>query len=128
MWRSIRDEIRQLEREHRTDLAAVGIEAPYIGPNRMGSLNHARNIGHHEAFAHLSFPYAPQLLIYPAEWRRLLGLPGKGKEAPYAYAEAELAHAQRVRGYARGTADPIDQDSADAICIAKALAQMTQDI
>jgi hypothetical protein len=119
-WRIIRDRLRQLERQHHTDVRTIGIEAPYVGPNRMGSLNHARNIGQQEALAHTSFPYATQRLIMPAEWRRALGLSTRGKIEPYAHANKMIDYSHSARSYQADYPD-LDQDAADAICIAYSL-------
>jgi hypothetical protein len=108
-YRLIRDEIRWTEKDHKRDLRTIGIEAPYVGPNRQGSLNHARNIGQAEAWMFSSFPYAEQVIVHPSTWRRALGLPGKGKDAPFAYAETAWD------GWIG------EQDTADAICIVDAL-------
>ena len=108
-YRMIRDEVRQLEERHASDLRTIGIEAPYVGPNRQGSLNHARNIGQAEAWMFSSFPYARQLIIQSTSWRRALRLPGRGKDAPFAYAATAWD----------GVID--EQDTADAICIVNAL-------
>jgi hypothetical protein len=108
-YRGIRDELRRLEELHGSDLRTIGIEAPYVGPNRQGSLNHARNIGQAEAWMFSSFPYAEQLIVQPAAWRKALGLPARGKDAPFAYAETAWDGAIA------------DQDTADAICIVDAL-------
>ena len=113
-YRGLRDEVRRLEELHATDLRTIGIEAPYVGPNRQGSLRHARNIGQAEAWMFSSFPYAEQVIVQPAAWRRALGLPARGKEAPMLYAQ---------RTYARVD----DQDAADAICIVSALPHLEQD-
>ena len=114
-YRMIRDEVRQLEERHGSDLRTIGIEAPYVGPNRQGSLNHARNIGQAEAWMFSSFPYAEQLIVQPASWRRALGLPPRGKDAPFAYAETAWDGAIA------------EQDTADAICIVDALPHLEQE-
>ena len=114
-YRMIRDEVRQLEERHGTDLRTIGIEAPYVGPNRQGSLNHARNIGQAEAWMFSSFPYAEQLIVQPAAWRRAIGLPPRGKDAPFAYAETAWDGAIA------------EQDTADAICIVDAIAILEQE-
>lgn len=114
-YRMIRDEVRQLEERHGSDLRTIGIEAPYVGPNRQGSLNHARNIGQAEAWMFSSFPYAEQLIIQPAAWRRAIGLPTRGKDAPLAYAETAWDGAIA------------EQDTADAICIVDALPHLEQE-
>ena len=112
LWKDLRDNLRSVERDANQDVRIIGIEAPYVGPNRQGTLAHARNIGQQEAFAYTSFPYAEQRLIHPSEWRRALGLPMRGK-AP------AMEHASSFVAYEPGEGI-IDQDTADAICIADA--------
>jgi hypothetical protein len=114
-YRMIRDEVRQLEERHDSDLRTIGIEAPYVGPNRQGSLKHARNIGQAEAWMFSSFPYAEQVIVQPASWRRAIGLPARGKDAPLAYATTAWD----------GVID--EQDTADAICIVDALPHLEQE-
>ena len=116
LWKDLRDNLRGLERASRQDVRIIGIEAPYVGPNRQGTLNHARNIGQQEAFAQSSFPYAEQRLIQPSEWRRALGLPPRGKVAPMDYA----LRLMKTNHIIDEDTSWIDQDTADAICIADA--------
>ena len=113
-YRGIRDELRRLEELHGSDVRTIGIEAPWVGPNRQGSLRHARNIGQAEAWMFSSFPYAEQIIVQPAAWRKALGLPARGKEAPMLYAQ-------------RTHTDVDDQDTADAICIVSALPYLEED-
>jgi Holliday junction resolvasome RuvABC endonuclease subunit len=110
-WNLIRDEIRNAERQSHRDLHRIGIEDSYLGPNKRGSLNLARTIGHVEAWAFVSYPYASIDRIPAASWRSLCGLPGRGKEAPLAYAQ-ELHAGLTI------------QDTADAICIAIAAGRL----
>ena len=114
-YRMIRDGVRQLEELHGSDLRTIGIEAPYVGPNRQGSLRHARNIGQAEAWMFSSFPYAEQLIVQPAAWRRAIGIAPKGKVAPRLYAET------------RWDEDVWEQDTADAICIVDALPMLEEE-
>jgi len=113
-WKQIRDQIRVFENEYAVDLYAIGIEQPFAGPNRKITVDHARNVGQHEALCEASFPDAFQVLIHPATWRRVLGLAPKGKSHPYSYA-GELLHRQGFESWR------LEQDTADAICIVSAL-------
>lgn len=113
-YRGIRDDLRRLEELHGSDLRTIGIEAPYVGPNRQGSLRHARNIGQAEAWMFSSFPYAEQIIVPPTAWRKALALPVRGKQAPMLYAQ-------------RTYNDVANQDAADAICIVKALPMLEED-
>jgi hypothetical protein len=115
-WKTIRDEARRIERITHTHTRAVVIEDAWLGPNRLGSLNHARCVGHAEAFAIHAFPYALIERVMPQSWRALLNLPKKGKEGAMRYSERVCEISNKHSGWA----DELDQDSADAICIAYA--------
>jgi hypothetical protein len=115
-WKTIRDEARRIERITHTHTRAVVIEDAWLGPNRLGSLNHARCVGHAEAFAIHAFPYALIERVMPQSWRALLNLPKKGKEGAMRYSERVCEISNRQSGWA----GELDQDSADAICIAYA--------
>jgi hypothetical protein len=115
-WKTIRDEARRIERVTHEQTRAIVIEDAWLGPNRQGSLNHARCIGHAEAFALTSFPYATIERVMPQSWRALLSLPRKGKEGAMRYSE-RICDISCIQS---GWADMLDQDSADAICIAYA--------
>lgn len=121
-WKTIRDEARRVERITHTHVGAIVIEDAWLGPNRQGSLNHARCIGHAEAFAIQSFPYALIERVMPQSYRALLCLPRKGKEPLMSFAKRILDTAHSDHGYTApsGWADELDQDTADAICIAYA--------
>jgi Holliday junction resolvasome RuvABC endonuclease subunit len=115
-WKLIRDEARRIERITHSHTQAVVIEDCWLGPNRQGSLNHARCVGHAEAFALHAFPYALIERVMPQSWRALLSLPRKGKEGAMSYSKRICDISTRQSGWA----DELDQDSADAICIAYA--------
>jgi hypothetical protein len=115
-WKLIRDEARRIERITHNHTQAIVIEDAWLGPNRLGSLNHARCVGHAEAFAIHAFPYALIERVMPQSWRALLNLPKKGKEGAMRYSERVCEISTRQSGWA----DTLDQDSADAICIAYA--------
>ena len=115
-WKTIRDETRRIERITHSHTQAIVIEDAWLGPNRLGSLNHARCVGHAEAFALHAFPYALIERVMPQSWRALLNLPKKGKEGAMRYSERICEISNRHSGWA----DKLDQDSADAICIAYA--------
>lgn len=124
-WKQIRDEARRIERITHKHVGAVVIEDAWLGPNRQGSLNHARCVGHAEAFALTSFPYALIERVMPQSYRRLLCLPNKGKEPLMSFAKRIIDTAHSDYGYTApsGWSDELDQDSADAICIAYAAQQ-----
>lgn len=121
LWKQLRDQIRNMERIHHTELRVIGIEAPYIGVNRQTALQHARTIGMMEAFAYTSFPYARLELVQPRSWRSALGLKGTGKQDPFDWATRELNTQHSDLSYVEpsGWASELDQDAADAICIAR---------
>lgn len=110
-WKTIRKMIRKAEAKTRRDAAIIGIEDAYLGPNRMGSLHHARTIGQLEAFAFSSCPYALIARVPSVSWRKALGISTRGKEAPFEYATLRLDYGYHVDS----------QDEADAICIVLSL-------
>ena len=121
-WKTIRDEARRIERITHDQVGAIVIEDAWLGPNRQGSLNHARCIGHAEAFAIQSFPYALIERVMPQSYRALLCLPRKGKDPLMSYARTiiDMAHSDNAYTTPSGWNEPLDQDTADAICIAYA--------
>lgn len=107
-WLRIRADARRIEDSMRLDVARVGIEDVWFGPNRRGVINHSLSVGQTMAWSHTAFPYSRILLISPQTWRSACGLPRAGKTSALAYAENAAAHAIE------------SQDEADAICIALA--------
>lgn len=120
-WQRILDNLRVVEDRQKRDVWAIGIEAPYLGPNRQGSLNHARTIGQLQAFALASRPGAEHLLVQPSEWRSAIGVKMTGKAAPFEYANRCLDYSQTALDYQSSLWPDLDQDAADAICIAHAV-------
>ena len=119
-WQRILDNIRVVEDRHKRDSWSITIEAPYLGPNRQGSLNHARTIGQIQAFALASRPGSEHMLVQPAEWRSAIGVKMTGKDAPLEYANKCLDYSQAALDYQTAIWPELDQDAADAICIAHA--------
>ena len=90
------------------DIQLVLIEAPWIGPNRQGSMRHAMSVGNVAGIA--ATRLGPKILvdtIQPAQWRRLCGLPSRGKTPVAEWANDVL----NLR---------VTQDEADALGIATA--------
>ena len=90
------------------DIQLVAIEAPWMGPNRQGSMRHAMAIGNLAGIA--AARLGPTILIdtiQPADWRTTCGLPTKGKTPIHSWAVGVLGV-------------DVDQDQADALGIATA--------
>ena len=90
------------------DIQLVLIEAPWMGPNRQGSARHAMAVGNLAGIA--AARLGPSILIdtiQPATWRRLCGLPTRGKQPVHQWACNRLGIT-------------VDQDQADALGIATA--------
>ena len=101
-WRTISHNATQTG-----DIQLVLIEAPYAGPNRRGSLNHAMAIGNLAGIAAARLGSSILVdTIQPATWRTLCGLPTRGKEP--------------VLTWASDLWPVADQDQADALGIATA--------
>ena len=80
---AVRDElVTILHKAHAEDVDVVGVfvEAPYAGPSRKVTVDHARWVGNVEAIAWRVFGHALIEVIQPREWRQLLGIRGAGKE------------------------------------------------
>jgi Holliday junction resolvasome RuvABC endonuclease subunit len=60
-------------RQH--DIACVYVEAPYVGPNRQGALNHAMTIGQVVQACDRRWR-VPVELVAVSEWKQLCGLSG----------------------------------------------------
>ena len=71
------------------DVVGVFVEAPYAGPNRKVTVDHARWVGNVEAIAWRVFGHALIEVIAPREWRQLLGIAGPGKEPVRRWAEGQ---------------------------------------
>lgn len=104
--RLIRQSLNMLGWRH--DVALVYVEAPHVGPNRMGSLRHAMTIGSVIQACDRRWPNAPVELITSPEWKRACGLKGNATKAGVMSRARELHFA------------PETQDAADAACIAYA--------
>lgn len=90
------------------DIQLVAIEAPWMGPNRQGSMRHAMAIGNLAGIAAARLGETILIdTIQPADWRRACGLPTRGKQPIHSWACARLGV-------------DIDQDQADALGIATA--------
>ena len=89
---AVRDElvsiIRRADAED-VDVVGVFIEAPFAGPSRKVTVDHARWVGNVEALAWRMFSHALIAVIQPREWRQLLGITGPGKEPVRKWAEGQ---------------------------------------
>lgn len=89
------------------DVCAVILEDAYAGPNQRGTINHALSVGNVEAFAIARWPTILVERINAPQWRRLCGLPARGKEPVSQWAANKTGHV-------------LDQDASDAFAIAVA--------
>jgi len=78
----------QMSREC-VDVVGVFVEAPFAGPSRKVTVDHARWVGNVEAIAWRVFRYALIEVIQPREWRQVLGIRGSGKEPVRKWAEGQ---------------------------------------
>ena len=107
--------IEHLHEKHNDKPLAIGLEAVFIGPNKLGSIRAAMALGQIESICDYEWPDATQKILTAAQWRRYCGIKQGGKEPVMEWAlnivddwyDGDLA---------------LDQDSADAIAIAYAVA------
>jgi Holliday junction resolvasome RuvABC endonuclease subunit len=104
------DEIEQLADKH--EVQRVGMEAVFVGPNKLGSIRAAMALGQVEMAADCVWPNADQKVLTAAQWRRLAGVEGGGKEPVMEWAANVCS--------SFGVDVPKMQDAADAIAIAYA--------
>ena len=90
----------------------IGLEAVFVGPNKLGSIRAAMALGQVESICDYLWPDAHQKILTAAQWRRLADVPPGGKESvmQWAIERCEADDAEK----------PVGQDSADAIAIAVA--------
>lgn len=88
----------------------IGLEAVFVGPNKLGSIRAAMALGQVESICDYLWPDAEQKVLTAAQWRRLANVPPGGKQSVMEYAEAvcEKHEAPKIEG----------QDAADAVAIA----------
>jgi Holliday junction resolvasome RuvABC endonuclease subunit len=89
---AVRDElvtISHVADSHAIDVVGVFIEAPFAGPSRKVTVDHARWVGNVEALAWRVFSFALVEVIQPREWRQLLGITGPGKDPVRLWAEGQ---------------------------------------
>ena len=89
------------------DVVGVFIEAPFAGPSRKVTVDHARWVGNVESIAWRVFSFALIEIIQPREWRQILGITGAGKPPIRKWAEGQWPE---IAGRT--------QDEIDAACIA----------
>lgn len=90
----------------------IGLEAVFVGPNKLGSIRAAMALGQIEMVCSCMFPNARQKVLTAAQWRSLAGVVGSGKDGVM-----DWAH-----DYTEGDT-PADQDAADALAISVAAAR-----
>ena len=90
----------------------IGLEAVFVGPNKLGSIRAAMALGQVESICDYLWPDAHQKILTAAQWRRLANVPPGGKESVMQWA------IERCK--ADDAEKPTGQDSADAIAIAVA--------
>lgn len=94
---AVRDELVSISHQadaKDVDVVGVFLEAPFAGPSRKVTVDHARWVGNVEAIAWRVFGHALIEVIQPREWRQALGIrgPGKGPVAKWAVGQwPELA-------------------------------------
>lgn len=93
----------------RGDVCAVFIEDVWAGPSMRGNLQHASAVGNVEAFALERWPDQLVARVAPSTWRKLNGIPARGKPPVAEWASAR----EPAREFHT-------QDEVDALAIATA--------
>ena len=88
----------------------VGMEAVFVGPNKLGSIRAAMALGQVESICDYLWPDADQKILTAAQWRSHCGIEQGGKEPVMRWA-SDLCNDSDV-------GLPETQDAADAIAIA----------
>ena len=107
------DEVERIADKH-PDIHKVGIEAVFVGPNKLGSIRAAYAVGQLEAICEAAWPEADQKILTATQWRSLCGIKQGGKEPVMEWAIGCCHDNDSV--------PPANQDAADAIAIAWATA------
>jgi Holliday junction resolvasome RuvABC endonuclease subunit len=96
---------------------AIGFEAVFIGPNKIGSVRAAMALGQAESICDYEWPDAKQKVLTAAQWRKFCGIRQGGKEPVMQWA-LDFAGPNLTKMFSIDKS----QDSADAIAIAFATA------
>jgi Holliday junction resolvasome RuvABC endonuclease subunit len=106
------------DEEDGADVKGIGLEAVFIGPNKLGSIRAAMALGQVEMACAFEWVIAKQKVMTATQWRSLCGISQGGKQPVMDWA---LDQCERMY------APPEDQDSADALAIAYAAAKWFAD-
>jgi Holliday junction resolvasome RuvABC endonuclease subunit len=102
--------MEDLHDAHKIEPNGIGMEAVYVGINKLGSIRAAMALGQIESICDYEWPDAEQKVLTATQWRKVCGIPQGGKVPVMEWAEAY-------------TGETIDsQDDADALAIAYATA------
>ncbi|CAB4187317.1 hypothetical protein UFOVP1158_9 [uncultured Caudovirales phage] len=94
------------------DVDLIGLEAVFVGINKLGSIRAAMALGQVESIADYLWPDSEQKVLTATQWRAACGIPQGGKEPVMEWA-VNLCNKYEV-------GLPESQDAADAIGIAYA--------
>ena len=98
--------------EQHPSIKTIGLEAVFVGPNKLGSIRAAMALGQVESICDYLWPDADQKILVATQWRSACGIKQGGKESVMEWALVACAEA--------GVDAPENQDAADAIAIATA--------
>ena len=90
----------------------IGMEAVFVGPNKLGSIRAAMALGQVESICDYLWPDARQKILTATQWRSACGIQQGGKQPVWEWAIK--------RTMDDGTHAPLNQDAADAIAIGHA--------
>lgn len=91
------------------DVHYIGLEAVFVGPNKLGSIRAAMALGQIEAICDAFWPDAKQKILTATQWRSACGIQQGGKHPVMEWALEQTTDAKLTA--------PHNQDAADAIAI-----------
>ena len=94
------------------DIHQIGLEAVFVGPNKLGSIRAAMALGQVESICDYLWPSADQKILTAAQWRSHCGITQGGKEPVMEWARSICKDSDADA--------PATQDAADAVAIAYA--------
>ena len=100
-------------------IKGIGLEAVFVGPNKLGSIRAAMALGQVESICDYLWPDARQKVLTASQWRSICGIEQGGKEPVMRWSTDHCANADRPL--------PDSQDAADAVAIAYAANQWFAD-
>ncbi len=103
------DKLEDLSDNH-TSISMIGLEAVFVGPNKLGSIRAAMALGQVESICDYLWPDAEQKILTATQWRAACGIAQGGKQGVMDWSLGTC--------HDNGVHAPANQDAADAVAIA----------